>query len=353
MTKTIEHAGITLPPEIVDELTRREFLIGAGLLALAPGCGSDGGEGNTSSNTRVIDHKFGSTEISGRPERVVSIGYKEQDSILALGVRPVAARYWFGDEDDVIFPWAEDEAGGAEPEILDMRGSLNFEKIAALEPDVILGVNSGMSAEDYETLSQIAPTVAQTDEFVDLGVPWQAELRMVGETLGRSERAEERITELDALLAAAREERPEFAGQTLAFASYAEDQVGVFNSQDIRSRLFSDLGFKLPKEYDELAGEKFYAYISRERLELLDHDVLVWSGIQFVEGGRDTIENDPLIQALDVARNGRMVFVEGELDAALNFASVLSIPFVIDKLVPMLASAIDGDPSTTAEETTG
>jgi len=35
----------------------------------------------------------------------------------------------------------------------------------------------------------------------------------------------------------------------------------------------------------------------------------------------------------------------GDLGAA-SFVSVLSIPFLLDDLVPMLANAVDGDPGT-------
>ncbi len=67
MTKKIEAAerGIAVPPHIVDDLTRREFLIGsAGLLLLPAGCGGDGGNGGeaTSGETRTIEHAFGEVE---------------------------------------------------------------------------------------------------------------------------------------------------------------------------------------------------------------------------------------------------------------------------------------------------
>ena len=37
---------------------------------------------------------------------------------------------------------------------------IDFDAIAALNPDVILGVYSGLTQEDYDKLSEIAPTVA-------------------------------------------------------------------------------------------------------------------------------------------------------------------------------------------------
>lgn len=88
-----------LSTRIPSGITRRGFLAGAGSLLLlgAAGCGGGSGSGEQSSggsgDTRTIEHKFGSTEVAGMPERVVSVGYSDQDPILALGVIPVAVRY--------------------------------------------------------------------------------------------------------------------------------------------------------------------------------------------------------------------------------------------------------------------
>ncbi len=43
-----------------------------------------------------------------------------------------------------------------------------------------------------------------------------------------------------------------------------------------------------------------------------------------------------------------MVFLEGSLQDASTFSSVLSLPFLLDEVIPMLAAAVDGDPATEA-----
>ncbi|WP_256977835.1 hypothetical protein [Rhodococcus sp. 14-2470-1a] len=37
----------------------------------------------------TVDHAFGETTVESEPQRVVSVGYTEQDTLLALGVIPV------------------------------------------------------------------------------------------------------------------------------------------------------------------------------------------------------------------------------------------------------------------------
>ena len=336
--------------------SRREFLIGlGGLLVLgAAGCGTGGsedretgGEESASGGTRTIEHKYGSTKISGDPKRVVTVGFTDQDYVLALGVKPVAVREWYGEYDYATWPWARDELGDAEPEVLPST-ELNFEQIAGLEPDLIVGVSSGMTQEEYDTLSEIAPTLAQSGEFVDYGVPWQEQTRAIGRALGRQDRAGEVVYDVEARFAAAREEHPEFEGAsgvvvglTVEDDSYTPSPYGP---QDVRGRFMSSLGFRIPEEIADLAGDSFFADLSRERLGLIDTDVLVW--VTVVAESFEAVSTDPLYRRLDAAREGRDIFLEETLSGALSFGSVLSLTFALDELVPRLAAAVDGDPDT-------
>jgi iron complex transport system substrate-binding protein len=294
----------------------------------------------------TIAHKYGETTIEATPQRVLSLGYNEQDAILALGVRPIAVRYWFGDEPHAVFPWAQDELGDAEPEVLNMPfGELDFEAIAALRPDLISGVYSGITAEEYATLARIAPTIAQPDGYVDFGVPWQEMTLIVGRALGKESEAQALIDDVEARFAAVREAHPEWAGKTVIVgAPRGDGTFGFVASQDPRSRVFRDLGFEVPAALDEVAGDQFWGQISLEQAELLDQDLIVFHQMAWVEGGRAAIEADPLISRLNAMREGRVVYVEGELDDALQFGTVLSLPYLLEGITPLIEDALDGTP---------
>ncbi|BBL80958.1 ABC transporter substrate-binding protein [Rubrobacter xylanophilus] len=342
MTRESERAVPAWRPEIA---TRREFLAGVGALLLLLSAGCAGGGGGSQGGSRAVEHRYGVTRISGRPRRVVSLGYQEHDFLYALGIKPVAVRYWYGDRDDVIYPWAEDEAGDVDPEILNMPfGQLNFEKIAALEPDLIMGVYAGLTREEYETLSEMAPTVAQPRGYVNFGAPWQRATLMAGRAVGREGRARRLVSGLERRFEEARREHPEFDGATVAVASYGNgEKIGFFSSQDARARFFTGLGFRVPERLEELARESFYGTISPERMDLLDADLLVWCQLASTEGGREAIEGDPLVRRLDASREGRVVFMEGTLDDALQFGTVLSLPFLLERAVPRIAAAVNDD----------
>lgn len=295
----------------------------------------------------MIEHKYGSTTIEAAPERVVSIGFTDQDPLLALGVVPVAVRYWYGDAPNAIFPWAEDAAAGAEPEVLNMAyGALNYETILALNPDLIIAIGSGITQEEYDLLSQIAPTVAQSSEYVDFGMPWQETTRMIGAAVGKAATAETLIAEVEALFADAREQNPEFADSSVAVAYNFGGTYGFYTGQDSRGRFFTELGLTIPEELNEIAGEFFYANLSAERIDLLDQDVLVFVGLQFAAGGREAIEADPLISRLDAVREGRVIFTPPEYDDALQFSTVLSLPYALEGMLPEIQAAVGGAEAT-------
>src|SRR5690606_19993215 len=92
----------------------------------------------------TIDHALGSTTITAPPQRVVTIGWSDQDPVLALGVKPVGTTEWFDEQPGAIFPWATEAAGGHVPEIVSNAGEINFEKVAALQPDLILALYEGL-----------------------------------------------------------------------------------------------------------------------------------------------------------------------------------------------------------------
>lgn len=296
----------------------------------------------------TVTHKYGTTTVESEPTRIVTLGYNDQDQVLAFGVTPVASRYWYGDETNVIFPWAEASLTGPAPAVLKMP-ELDFELIATYSPDLIIAIYSGITEEEYATLSQIAPTVAQLGDYIDYGMPWEETTRLVGAALGQPERAEEIISEIDDLFTTYRAENPIFEESTVAVAAMREDgsNFALFNVEDGRARIITGLGLTIPESIiDVLDPNTFFTNFSNEQLNILNSvDVVTWLQVPFA-GGRDAIEKNPLYARLRVATEGRHVFVEGDVDNAIAFNSPLSIAFTLEAIVPHLVAALDGDPTT-------
>lgn len=289
----------------------------------------------------TIEHKYGSTTLAAKPARIVTVGLTDQDAVLALGVTPVGTTTWIDGYPGNIFPWAQDLVAGELPEVTGDSSALGFETIAALNPDLILALYTGITEEEYALLSQIAPTVAAPAGYVDYGLPWQESTRIVGQALGESEKAEELITAIDEKIAQIRADHPEFVGATGAVAAMYEG-AWVYGPEDGRARLLSMLGFTMPQELiDALPAEDFGGNLSLERADLLDLDLMVWLSF----GNNIEERGGPVYQALPVYTEGHEVFVDdlgNGADSALSFVTVLSLPYLLDAFMPLAAEAVAG-----------
>ncbi|MEV7967019.1 iron-siderophore ABC transporter substrate-binding protein [Sphaerisporangium sp. NPDC088356] len=296
----------------------------------------------------TIEHKYGSTTIPAEPKRIVTVGLTDQDSVLALGAVPVGTTEWVGGYKGAIGPWAAAKLGtGAVPTVLKDTGTgPQVEKIASLAPDLILSLYSGLTKDQYATLSKIAPVVAQPKEYPDYGVPWQRQTEIIGRALGKEAEAKKLVEDVEATFTATKAEHPEFDGATAVIATPYEG-IFVYGPKDNRSRILSSLGFTLPPGLDKAIGDAFGANISKERTDLLDTSAIVWL-VADPATDADKLHKDKLYGNLDVVKQGREVFVKetGDYGNAFSFVSVLSLPYTLDRLASQLAAAVDGSPST-------
>ncbi|MGA9871752.1 MAG: ABC transporter substrate-binding protein [Rhodococcus sp. (in: high G+C Gram-positive bacteria)] len=320
-----------------------KFAAGAVAVALVAGCSSQDTPADSTEQSGnfpvTLTHSFGETTIEAEPSRVVTIGFNEQDFVLALGVKPVATRgnlsYNYRQR-----PWAQQALGGTEiPEV----GSeeLNLEQIAAAEPDLILGPYSFIERGQYDQMSAIAPTIADIGGYGDVpAATWQQEFDTIGKALGKEQDALDQTAELEQKFETAAAENPQFAGKSLTLAFVMDDgSYLVLGEDDIRALFFTDLGFEIPAATETL---------SPENLAQLDTDVLVIAGQD-----REQLMTNQLFAGLDVVTQDRTVYIGAfstDLPSALGYSSPLSLDYAIDGLTPMLAAAADGDPATVVPE---
>ncbi|MGB0113446.1 MAG: ABC transporter substrate-binding protein [Ilumatobacteraceae bacterium] len=316
-----------------------------GLVASACGSDDDGAEPSVTVSAEAafpvtVEHAFGSTTVDEEPVRVVSIGFTDHDVLLALGVAPIAIRQWYGDY-EYVWPWAEDALGDQQPEVLP-SADLNFEQIAALEPDLIIGQYIGLEQDQYDTLSKIAPTVAQPADYPSFGAPWQVMTRNIGAAVGLSAEADALVADTEALFTDARAEHPEFEGVELAYAgAYTTDGANYYveTNGSTRMGVLQDLGFVVPEELAALGTDSFYHDISAEQLELVDQQVALWEPADITL--LPEIESNVVYQTLDVAVDDRDIFMTDPIVAgAMAHSTPLSLPTVLDFLLPELTRAV-------------
>lgn len=284
-----------------------------------------------------FDHKYGTTTLTEAPERIVSIGYSDHDDLLALGQKPLAVRDWYGDMDKATWPWAADLWGSIDPVVLPF-GELDMETIAALEPDLIVGLSSGISAEHYQQLSLIAPTLPQSGDYIEWGMPWHERTLWIGRAVGRLPEAEAMVEDVEQRFESVTEQHPELGGMQAAIAYYWEGQLGVYSDNDLRGVFLERLGLNIPEAINDLAGDRFYSELSLEELSLLNVDALIWLSTGDAQADADKV---PGRELMPFHQQGREIYVDKELGGAFSFMSPLSIHFIFDELVPQIVQVVD------------
>lgn len=291
----------------------------------------------------TIEHAFGETEIPAAPERVATWGWGSTEAVLALGVVPVAiAQQAYGANEDGVLPWVAeelDELGVETPVILTDDGEAPpYEELVEAAPDVILAPYSGITEEQYELLSEIAPTVAYPDE--PWTTPWRETVSIVGTALGKADDAQGVLDDLDAELAAQAEAHPELAGLSVAAVWDVAGTFYVYTPEDSRVEFLSALGLEDAPAVAELANgdSPFYYTLSYEQLDRLDSDLVI--SYHDTQDEADAFLASAPIQAIPAVSRGQVAQVVGtELIAAVSPPTALSLTYGLDELVASLSAA--------------
>ncbi|WP_423463538.1 iron-siderophore ABC transporter substrate-binding protein [Promicromonospora sp. MS192] len=336
-------------------------LVAASALALS-GCASEApaaddatpsadASGATDEFPLTIEHALGETTIEEAPVRVATWGWGSTEAAIAAGVYPVAVaeQTWTVGEGNLL-PWVEeayDEAGVEHPTVLtdaEAGATVPYEEFAAAEPDVIIATYSGLTQEQYDLLSEIAPTVAYPDG------PWQTSwedtITTTTAALGRSEAGEEVLSGVDDYFAGLAAEHPEFEGKTIAAIWDSPDlgSVYVYNSSDARAGFLERLGFTTAPAVDELDttnGEGFTYTLSYEELDKLESDVVV--NYSESEELAAEVPNKPELQAMPAVKAGKLAQLAGTIPVssvgpptALSYDYPDGVPALVDDLADVL-----------------
>jgi iron complex transport system substrate-binding protein len=295
----------------------------------------------------TIEHALGTVTIDAKPERVATVNWANHEVPLALGVVPVGmAAANFGDDDgNGMLPWVEEKLEELEaetPVLFDETDGIDFEAVADTRPDVILAAYSGLTQEDYDTLSEIAPVVAYPETA--WGTPWREMIELNSEAIGMADEGDDLIAELETQIADTAAKYPSLEGTSAMFLTHVDtadlSEVSFYTTHDTRTMFFEDLGLEFPESIATASAEtdKFSLTQSAEQADAFgDVDVIV------TYGGDDlvaSLEADPLLSQMPAVANGAIVALPGTepLGTAAN-PTPLSISWVLDEYVSLIAEA--------------
>lgn len=337
-------------------VSRKSFILGTASLsttALLAACGrSKSASSTTSGKTISIKHVYGTTEVPADATKVATVAWANQDVLLALGIMPLgfSKQTWGVTDGSGMLPWTKEKVdeltanGAAQPKLFDDDGGvkINPQAVNATKPEVILAVYSGMSKEEYETLSKIAPTVAYPK--VAWGTPWRETIAINATAVGKKAEGEKLVADLEKQVADAIAKHPQIKGKAAAFCYTAEGDAtkfGYYTTADPRTAFLSDLGMKVPVSVEKASKENASAFnvdVSTENADSLnDFDLIVMYG---TESDLAAMQANSLLNQVRAIKNGAVAFV-GNSDpmAASTNPGPLSIPWGIEKYVGLIATA--------------
>lgn len=297
MNRTLRHRSTAL-------------LAAASVVALA-GCSTSGAataDGNApstaSAETLSVEHAQGTTEVPAAPENVITFDLGVLDSLQSL------------DEDVQGLP----KSGALPKQFSEYRsdeyvnaGSMkepDLEAVAEADPDLI--IISGRTADFYDQLAEIAPTVDLSLDQADALTSFTEQSRTLGEIFGKEDEVEDK-------LAAIEEQVEETKARTAeaGTAMFLLTSAGEVNAYGPNSRfgniVFDLLGFESAADvqaegtHGEAVSFEAIADADPDHLFVLDRDTAI--GQSGGEAAQQVLDNE-LVNGTTAAQQDRITYVD-------------------------------------------
>lgn len=277
---------------------------------------------------------------SAEEVRVASLGLGDADTVLALGITPVAVAPWGaqGDGDPSgVGPWAKELLGDAQPEVIYNTAS-GFtadvlEQVTASDPTQIIAVNQAVDQEAQKSLEEIAPLTMKPEGFEDWQVPWEEQVKTIASAVEKEEEGDKLIDKAQGAFDEFKESHPELNGKRAAIVMPYDGKLGLYTSDDGRGQFIEDLGFEIPQELEGDGSSFFVDYAPENYSQLNNVDYLF---VLDYNGAVDELKKDSTFQGLDVVKDGRVRYLETDTGNAMSMPNPLTIPWAVDKFEEQL-----------------
>lgn len=339
-------------------------------------------------------HTWATTKIEKEPKRVVALGFRDQEAMAALGIKPLTVRNYFGAATPwANSPWLSDDAkaGPYQVVIADVRDPKNgrvypsddgpilrtefpqasntpvwkevydLEAIKALKPDLITAMFSGVTGDDYAKLSAIAPTITSVSaDGRDYFSSWQEEINAVGALFGRPAAASKLIRQTSDLFSSVLDKNPEFRDARIAVAAPGPNgQYRIINPYAPLSRVFTSLRMTFPRQIESVtspSGKAFRRAIYNVDLTtgamgyLNGVDILIFVVGTDGVAAMDRLKATSAYQNLSAVKKGNVLELGPGLAEALYYASPQSIPWALEQIVPKMVPMLAGKAAQDASD---
>lgn len=312
--------------------------------------GAAGSSTATSTFPVTIKNIYGETTLQQAPVRVATISWVNPDIALALGVVPVGMDAdAYGGNANKSTDWKDEALAGLGASIgtdkapvqWDTTNGINFDAISDAAPDVILAAYSGLTKDEYDKLSQIAPVIGPV--AASYTTSWQDATTVIGAALGKGTEAAALISTVEGKIAAAGAANPVLKGKTFIAASLdpAQTNISIYAAGDTRPRFLTALGLtQAPVVAANTKEGAFYFEYSAEKANELKSDII------FSWGAASTtlkvLQDNKLLGQIPAIKSGAALLTSDEqLTLSISASSPLSLQWALPKFVPLVVKAAE------------
>ncbi|PSB07465.1 iron-siderophore ABC transporter substrate-binding protein [Pleurocapsa sp. CCALA 161] len=337
---------------------RRLLTIGICIVILVVACDrspdsstSDRPTSASSESCRLVKHEMGETEVCGQPEQVAALSPHILDSMLALGVQPAAyaesvnlnIQTYDNPTEQIPYlgQWVTTQPIG-----LGDRKSPSLERLAQLQPDLILG-EEWNNQDEYSLLTQIAPTLLFSDtKNPDEPQSWQQDIQGIAKALGKEAQGSELLKAFEEQIAHARKAlQPVVQKYPRIFLISSNLTTHVYSQpESTTARLLKEIGFEIVQP----EGTKGEAEISQEILPQIETDLIIvlsYSDDSFHDW-EDTVRQkwaqNPLLKSMPVSQQGRVYFVDYYLWGS-HTRGPLTDKLILESLPDLLLDSVEAE----------
>ena len=297
----------------------------------------------------TFKHTYGNTTIEKQPERIVAVGPANHEVPLALGIVPVAMikATWGDNDENGILPWVEEklkELNAETPVLFDETDGIDIDAVAKTKPDVILAAYSGLTQEEYDGLSKIAPVVSYPGD--PRGTSYEDMIALNAKAIGKTTEGHKLIDALREKTAASLADHPDIAEKKILFATFDPADLSTITfatTVDTRAGFLVGQGLPMPSVMPAIAKENTELTASLGSAEfdkLADVDIFVTYGD--LDGSIvKTLQADPQLSKVPAIAAGHIAVLPDSTPIAVSLSpSPLSIPWGLNEYYDILADAL-------------
>lgn len=295
----------------------------AATLFTATGCGASATPA-ASESTVTIEHAQGSTPVPVNPKKVFTYDLAALDNLEALGLEAQGVP-------EAEFPTSLSKYSDAKFTKIGGMKEPDLEKVAAEKPDLI--IISGRTADSYEDLSKIAPTVDLSSDATKPLESFEANARSIGTIFEKSDEVETQLKAVEAKIAETKT-KAEASGSTALITMVSGGKLTAYGAGSRFGLVHDVLGVtpvaevKVDGAHGESISNEYIKEKNPDILYVIDRDTAV--GTEGGQAATSVLDNE-LVNSTNAAKNSKIVSLDSSTWYLVGYG-LRSVPTMIDEV---------------------